>query len=134
MKKLSIQNRIENLEKVAEFVELFGEEHGLDSKTSFELNLILDELVTNIINYAYDDEDKHIIEIVLEKSNNTINIQTIDDGEEFNPLKKNEVNVKASLEDRKIGGLGIHIVKQKTDDISYERKEGRNILNLIKKL
>jgi anti-sigma regulatory factor (Ser/Thr protein kinase) len=134
MKKLSIQNNIDNLRKIADFVEKFGEEYNLDSKTSFELNLILDELVTNIISYAYDDEDKHMIEIVLEKSDDVINIRTIDDGKEFNPIEKDKVDVQASLEERKIGGLGIHIVKQKTDKITYERKDNRNILSLIKKI
>lgn len=134
MKKLSIQNRIENLNKVAGFVEEFGEENNLDNKTSFELNLILDELVTNIISYAYEDKNEHTIEITMEKSDNTINIQSIDDGKEFNPLNKEEVNIDAAIDERKVGGLGIHIVKQKTDEIHYERKGSKNILNLIKKI
>lgn len=134
MKKLSIENKIENLDKVAEFVEKFGEENKLDGKTVFEINLILDELVTNIVSYAYDDNDIHMIDILLEQNNGIINIQTIDDGKEFNPLEKEEVKLDMSLDERKIGGLGIHIVKQKTDEISYERKENKNVLYLTKSL
>ena len=134
MNKLSIENNIENLDKVAGFIEKFGDENGLSGKTVFELNLILDELVTNIVSYAYKDEESHTIDITIRKRDNEIKIQVTDDGNEFNPLKKEEVNLDTPLEEKGIGGLGIHIVKQKTDEIFYERKDNKNILNLTKKI
>lgn len=134
MAKLSIENKIENLNKLAEFIENFGEEHELSPKNIFELNLILDELITNIISYAYEDDSDHIIELDINKEKDELKIQVIDDGKEFNPLEKEEVKLDEDLDERKIGGLGIHIVKEKTDEIKYKRESNKNILMLKKKL
>jgi anti-sigma regulatory factor (Ser/Thr protein kinase) len=134
MAKLSIENKIENLNKLAEFVENFGEENKLSPKNIFELNLILDELITNIISYAYKDDANHIIELEINLENDELKIQLIDDGKEFNPLEKEDVKLDEDLDERKIGGLGIHIVKEKTDEINYKRENNKNILILRKKL
>lgn len=134
MAKLSIENKIENLNKLAEFIENFGEEHELSPKNIFELNLILDELITNIISYAYEDDSDHAIELDIIKEKDELKIQLIDDGKEFNPLEKEEVKLDEDLDERKIGGLGIHIVKEKTDEIKYKRESNKNILMLKKKL
>ncbi|MBZ0181408.1 MAG: ATP-binding protein [Melioribacteraceae bacterium] len=134
MAKLSIENKIENLNKLAEFIENFGEEHELSPKNIFELNLILDELITNIISYAYEDDSDHAIELDINKEKDELKIQLIDDGKEFNPLEKEEVKLDQDLDERKIGGLGIHIVKEKTDEIKYKRESNKNILMLKKKL
>lgn len=134
MAKLSIENKIENLNKLAEFIENFGEEHELSPKNIFELNLILDELITNIISYAYEDDSDHAIELEINKEKDELKIQLIDDGKEFNPLEKEEVKLDEDLDERKIGGLGIHIVKEKTDEIKYKRESNKNILMLKKKL
>ncbi len=134
MIKLSIENKIENLDKVARFVEEFGDINALEPKTIFELNLVLDELVTNIISYGYNDDLVHMIDIIINKKSDVIELQLIDDGREFNPLKKEDVDLNTSLQDKTIGGLGIHLVKQKTDELSYERKENKNILFITKKI
>ena len=134
MTKLSIENNIENLNKLAEFVENFGEEHELSPKNIFELNLILDELITNIISYAYEDNSNHIIELEINKESDELKILLIDDGKEFNPLEKEEAKLDEELDERKIGGLGIHIVREKTDEIEYKRESNKNILLLKKKL
>jgi len=134
MAKLSIENKIENLNKLAEFVENFGEENKLSPKNIFELNLILDELITNIISYAYKDDANHIIELEINLENDELKIQLIDDGKEFNPLEKEDVKLDEDLDERKIGGLGIHIVKEKSDQIDYKRESNKNILLLKKKL
>lgn len=134
MKKLSIENKIENLAKVAEFIEEFGDKNGLNQKMVFELNLILDELVTNTISYGFKDEGIHTIDIMVEKDDNEIKIKMIDDGGEFNPLETKEVDLNKPLKEKSIGGLGIHFVKQKADEIRYERDEDKNILYVTKKL
>ena len=134
MQKLTIENKIQNLDKVAAFIEKFGEDNELSPKLVFELNLILDELVTNTISYGYKDDGSHTIEIIVEKDADQIKIEVRDDAEEFNPLLKEEVNLETPLQGKRIGGLGIHLIKEKADNISYERKDGKNILQLIKKL
>lgn len=134
MKNISIENKISSLNIIASYVEQFGEENNLSFNIIFELNLILDELITNTINYGYIDNEIHMIDIFMDIENNNIVIKIIDDAKEFNPLSKDEVNTDKELEQRQIGGLGIHIVKQKTDDIYYERSGDRNILKLVKSL
>ncbi|MBU0475942.1 MAG: ATP-binding protein [Bacteroidetes bacterium] len=134
MKNLSIENKISSLSIIASFVEQFGAENNLSQKHIFELNLILDELITNTINYGYSDDEAHMIEISMEIENENILVKIIDDGNEFNPLSKEEVNINENLDQRKIGGLGIHIVKQKTDEIKYERKGDKNIVRFVKNL
>jgi len=134
MKNISIENKISSLNIIASYVEQFGEENNLSFNIVFELNLILDELITNTINYGYIDNEIHMIDIFMDIENDNVIIKIIDDAKEFNPLSKDEVNTDKELEQRQIGGLGIHIVKQKTDDIYYERSGDRNILKLVKSL
>lgn len=134
MKNISIENKISSLNIIASYVEQFGEENNLSFNIVFELNLILDELITNTINYGYIDNEIHMIDIFMDIENDNVIIKIIDDAKEFNPLSKDEVSTDKELEQRQIGGLGIHIVKQKTDDIYYERSGDRNILKLVKSL
>ena len=134
MQKLSIENKIKNLEKVAEFIEQFCAENNLSPKISFELNLVLDELVTNIIHYAYADKETHLIDLIIEKGLDEVKMKVIDDGHEFNPLERADPKTDISLQDRSVGGLGIFFVKQKVDKVAYLREEDKNILTLIKKI
>jgi serine/threonine-protein kinase RsbW len=133
MPKISITNKIENLEKVANFIEQFCTENNLNDNISFDLHLVEDELTTNIINYAFDDNLEHTIDISIKLESGDVKMQIFDDGKEFNILEAKEANVDLPLEERQIGGLGIFLVKQKMDLINYERKENKNILTLIKR-
>jgi phosphoserine phosphatase RsbU/P len=133
MPKISITNKIENLEKVADFIEKFCNENNLNDYISFDLHLVEDEITSNIINYAFDDGLEHIIDISIELESGQVNIRFTDDGNEFNILEAKEANVDLPLEERPIGGLGIFLVKQKMDFIDYKRIENKNILTLIKR-
>lgn len=104
----------------------------IDKKTLFYLNLIGDELITNIISYGYEDEHEHIIllNIVITDTHWTLEIR--DDGRPFNPLRHDNQLEHITIEEMPIGGLGIHFVKQIMDEISYERNESFNIIKLKK--
>jgi serine/threonine-protein kinase RsbW len=106
----------------------------IDEKTLFHLNLIADELVTNIISYGYKDEYKHFIQMHLVINPTQWTLKIIDDGQPFNPLNRLSPDLNLSVEDRAIGGLGIHFVKQIMDEISYERTESHNIISMKKYL
>ena len=134
MKNIIIENNIRNLDKIAGFIEEFGNDHNLNQKTCFELNLILDELVTNTIQYGYADDKIHLIDISIRKEQDKIFIQVTDDGIEFNPIEKKDTNINTPLQDKTVGGLGIYFVKQKVDELTYTRQDGKNVLSLIKKL
>ncbi len=132
MIKIELLNQLEQLAKLAEVIETFGEENNLPMNVVFDINLSLDELVTNIILYGYNDKNTHKIEVILEKEGNNIEITLIDDGQEFDPTKKEKPNLDLEVEDKGIGGLGIHFVKTKMDEIKYKREENKNILTLKK--
>lgn len=130
----TLKNRISELNKLAEELEKFSSEYKLPQKILFDINLSLDELVTNIISYGYDDDKDHDILISIAKEEDNIFITLEDEGIEFNPLNTEEPETETELEDREIGGLGIYFVKNKMDRISYERIGGRNILKLEKQI
>ena len=114
-KNITIINQVEQLEELAGILETVSEEWDIPMKVSLNLNLVLEELITNIIFYGYDDKNEHRIFIRLYKKDNEIEIQIEDDGKEFNPLLVAEPDIDESIENRKIGGLGIHFVRKIMD-------------------
>ncbi|HPT04027.1 MAG TPA: ATP-binding protein, partial [Bacteroidales bacterium] len=127
-------NQVEQLEELAGILETVSEEWDIPMKVSLNLNLVLEELITNIIFYGYDDKNEHLIYIRLYKKDNEIEIQIEDDGKEFNPLLVAEPDIDESIENRKIGGLGIHFVRKIMDSMNYRRSDGKNILTLTKNI
>ena len=97
-------------------------------------NLAIEELVTNCIKYAYDDAKEHIIEIELKLSEDHLTLTVKDDGHPFNPLEFPPPNTNLPLEDRPIGGLGIHLLRKSSDRMEYARVESKNQLTLRKSL
>lgn len=121
------------------FVEQISEEYGLDMAFSFQLHLSLDEAVSNVVNYAYGEQKD--MPITIEAQDTTVGdrrqlvLRLIDNGMEFNPLAEApEVDVTLSAEERQVGGLGIFLIRQVMDEVSYERKSGQNQLTMIKYL
>jgi len=133
-KNITIINQVEQLEELAGILETVSEEWDIPMKVSLNLNLVLEELITNIIFYGYDDKNEHLIYIRLYKKDNEIEIQIEDDGKEFNPLLVAEPDIDESIENRKIGGLGIHFVRKIMDGMNYRRSDGKNILTLTKNI
>ncbi|WP_147819763.1 ATP-binding SpoIIE family protein phosphatase [Salidesulfovibrio onnuriiensis] len=115
-------------------VEAFCSRHDFPAKLIFNLTLVLDELITNIISYGYSDMDEHPIEVSIATDGNLIRLRIEDDAEPFNILEAPAPELDTPLEERnrQIGGMGIHIVKKLVNCLRYERKDGRNILTLEK--
>ncbi len=99
-----------------------------------EIHLILEELFTNIVNHGFTDEKEHEIQIELRCNHTAMTIRFEDDGPAFNPTKKCSPDTGCAIEERLIGGLGIHFVKHFIDTCTYERKNGKNIMVLEKRL
>ena len=97
-------------------------------------SLAIEELVTNCIKYGYDDDRDHRIEIELKYAPAELTITVTDDGHRFNPLDRPEPDVNLPVEDRPIGGLGIHLLRKMADRIDYAREDSHNRLTLHKKL
>ena len=110
------------------------EENNANSKAVYQMNLALEEIFVNIVNYAYPNKDGKVdISYKLNKKDKSINIKIKDKGKEFNPLAAKDPDLGAPAKDRKIGGLGIFIVKNVVDDIKYQRIDNQNVLEITKK-
>ena len=97
-------------------------------------NLVFDELVNNIISYAFADDGAHDIEVTAELTPNRLIITLSDDGIPFNIFQQEPPDTALSIEEREIGGLGVHLVRRMMDEVSYRRTTGRNVVTLIKYL
>ena len=113
----------------------FARLEKLPENVVFQSRLALDELFVNIVNYGYEDDERHIIEVDLTVNDEQLQIDIRDDGIAFDPLTEApEPDLESSLEDRNIGGNGILLVKTMMTDVSYQRVDEKNHLRLIKNL
>ena len=131
-KEIVINNQIEELERLAVFVEEVAEELGLDPELTMNLNLALEEVVSNVILYAYPREMGEKITIMAQSDSHNLVFTITDKGKEFDPTQVEEADITLSAEDREIGGLGIYIVKNIMNEVTYQRLDGKNILTLKK--
>lgn len=127
-----LKNNLDELEKLSTNLEAFFEKNDIAPKLLFQVNLVLDELVTNIISYAYSDDLVHEVLIEISFADSTINLTVSDDGVAFDPTTIPEPDLNQSAEERELGGLGIHFVRQNMDCMEYQRLDERNILSLKK--
>ena len=133
-KKLVIKNEISEIGKLATFIEELGEELVLTPDLIFNLNLALEEAVTNVIFYAYPKEEQKDIFISANMSDNILIFVLTDSGKEFDPTKVPDADITLSAEERQIGGLGIFLIRQIMNTVEYQRIDGKNILTLGKQL
>lgn len=130
---LILKNQVEELNKLPEFVDTVCEEAGIDMVLIASLNLALEEAATNVVLYAYGKNEGEVdIEAVY--TDKYLKFILTDTGVAFDPTQKEEVDTTLSVEERQIGGLGIHLVRQIMDSVNYERINGKNVLTLIKRL
>ena len=131
--KLVIEATLENLSKVNDFVEEFLKEKECSPKVRMQLEVVVEEIFTNIANYAYgDDAGKVTIEGCLEDDAAKFRLKFMDHGVPYNPLKQPDPDITAGADERPVGGLGIFLVKNNVDDISYQHEDGQNILTIVK--
>ncbi len=123
-------NRLDELSRVTEEAVRFVEERGVDGRAVYVVNLAIEEMVTNILKYGYDDSSVHEILLRLEVQPGAVRLVLEDDGHEFNPVTAPEPDVSQSAEDREPGGLGIHLVRKLVERMDYERSGGRNRLTV----
>lgn len=132
-KHIQISNDLSELERLNLLVEEFGGENNFKTEEEYAIYLCLEEMVTNVISYAWPDGGEHTIDIRLTVDEESIRVEIDDSGAEFNPVEYGTPDTSASAEDRPIGGLGIHLVKQTMDDMFYQRVDDRNALIMKKK-
>lgn len=128
---VTIENNFNELEEISRTVRSFGEEIGLNPDTIFALDLALEEILTNIIKYGYDDLARHELEIRLWVESASVVVEVRDDGHEFNPVVAPEPDTRKPAAERPIGGLGLHLIRKMVGSIEYKRLQGMNIVRLI---
>lgn len=130
---LQLENTNEAIGPATQTAEAWLDARQLPPNVSYLVSLAIEELVTNCIKYGYDDDGKHTIDIVLSVSDQALTMRVVDDGHPFDPLALTTPDLSQDIEEREIGGLGIHLLKELSDDIQYERHDGTNRLTLIKR-
>ena len=133
-KSIILANNISEITRLYEFIEELGNDFSLSPDIVFNLNLVLEEAVVNIINYAYPKEEHQSSYLSARMHEGSIVLVLTDTGKEFDPTAAPEADVTLSADDRQIGGLGIFLIRQIMNEVKYERIEGKNVLTLEKKL
>lgn len=135
MRELTIDATIENIPVVTGFVDESLEELGCPLKAQMQIDIAIDELFGNIANYAYKpDVGPATVRVEVEEDPLAVIITFIDHGRPFDPRMVEDPDTTLKADERKIGGLGVFLVKKTMDELSYEYIDGKNILRIRKKL
>jgi sigma-B regulation protein RsbU (phosphoserine phosphatase) len=130
--KITVKNRLDDIGVVEEQFYEFAQENGIPDTIRQKVSIVLDEMLNNIISYAYQDDEEHDIELDIELSGNRLVATIRDEGIPFNPFGLGEPDVAAAVEEREIGGLGIHLVRSVMDEYLYQRQINKNVVTLVK--
>lgn len=130
--ELTVPNQLSENARVKEHFDTFAEHYGIPDPIRLKMHVVIDELLMNIISYAYPDDDRHDICIKIELSTDRLKVSMVDDGVPFNPLGIETPDTELSLEEREIGGLGIHLIRKMMDRVSYQRRIEKNVISVVK--
>lgn len=133
-RQITLPNDVQEVPQLNVFVDEVCEQADFDMSTTLKLNLAIEEAVVNVMNYAYPAGEKGDVDIEAMINDEYLVFVISDSGTPFDPTAKAEVDTTLSAEERGIGGLGIHLIRQIMDTINYERVDGKNVLTLRKKL
>lgn len=133
-RQLIVKNQLEDLMTINAFLEELGTEWEIPDAMVMTLLLVIEEAFTNVVNYAFTDDLAHDIELKVVKQDDLIRLSLLDDGVPYDPTGKEDPDTGLSVQERQIGGLGIFLIKQMMDHVTYERRDGRNVLIMEKQL
>lgn len=135
MKELIVEAKKENLQEVQTFIDEQLEEVDCPMSAQISINIAVEELFVNIASYAYEHgEGVAVVQVTVHEEPLSVEITFIDNGKQYDPLAKADPDTTLSAKERKKGGLGIFMVKKSMDNVSYEYKDGKNILTIKKNL
>ena len=131
---LELHNDIKQISLLAEFIETIAEEKQLDETLAMNLNLALEEAVTNVILYAYPKGTDGLVDIEAILKDHSLEFIITDSGVPFDPTAAPEADITLSADERPIGGLGIFMVRKLMDEVHYQRLDGKNVLKMTKNI
>jgi anti-sigma regulatory factor (Ser/Thr protein kinase) len=131
---MSLANDVHEVARVIDSLEEFGAQHAIPSAQTLRFALALDELITNIILHGFAGRSGGSIRLLVEHADGILRAELTDDGPPFDPFRAELEEPHGEIESRKVGGLGINLVKASMDRIRYERSGGFNCVNMEMKL
>ena len=134
MKELTLPASIANLPQATEWLEQLLEEMDCPMKPQIQLSVAMDELFSNIAKYAYPNGVGDVTIRLEQTESSAVRLTFADRGIPYDPLQKEDPDISLSAQEREIGGLGIYMVKKTMDEITYEYKDGQNILSVTKRI
>lgn len=131
---IEIKNDLKEIDRVNEEFHSFLESAGVSVAFGYKFSVVFDELLNNTISYAYTDDAEHAIAVEAEIRGDNLVVTIIDDGMPYNPFTRPAPDTSLSLEEREIGGLGVHLVRNLVEDVGYQRKTNTNVITLTHRL
>ena len=131
---ITLPNDIDTVPQLPQFIDEVAEDAALDASLTMSLNLAIEEAVVNVMQYAYPEGTKGTVNIVATIADGVLSFVISDSGKPFDPTAAPPVDISLPVEDRPVGGLGIHLVRHLMDAVRYERRDGKNVLTLEKNL
>jgi anti-sigma regulatory factor (Ser/Thr protein kinase) len=132
--RLRITNSVEALGQASDAATAWLQANRVPPDAALLANLAIEELVTNCIKYGYADSDEHVIDVDMQVTDGRLEVHVTDEGRAFNPLEVSAPDLSLPLEERPIGGLGLHLLKTMSDAMTYERRDHLNFVTLVKRL
>ena len=129
-----LKNQPSEITRLHDILLEFGRTRSIPESVVSSLNLALEEIIINIMSYGHPDTQEHDILFRVRLEGGELIAEVEDDGIPFNPLDAPNPDVTLPIDDRPIGGLGIHLTKKMVDGIAYSQRDGKNVLRLRKKL
>lgn len=129
---VTISNTNEELERLQSEAAAFVRRAGLTDAAVLELQLVIEESVVNVIRYAFPEGGRHDIAVHFETNGPEFSMEVVDDGIAFDPTSIPPADINAPIDERPIGGLGMHLIRATMDRVEYQRRDGRNRLFMAK--
>jgi len=131
---LVLRNDLGELERMSQAVSAWCRANAVSAEAEYQVNLALDEIVSNVIHHGWKDDGAHQLHVRVSRAENELTVEVEDDAAPFNPLEVPAPDITKPLEERPVGGLGIHLVRQIMDGLEYRRHDGKNFLIMKKKI
>jgi serine/threonine-protein kinase RsbW len=131
---VTVRNQVSELVRLHQFIADFWMDNQLAPDIEFDVSLALEETFTNIVRYGFEDHEEHQILVRISLDDGWVAVSVEDDGMPFNPLEVPPPDIDSPLEQRPVGGLGIHLVRNVVDQLEYTRQGDRNCLVLKKRM
>ena len=129
-----LRNDLSELERLSQGVSSWCGVNAVSAEAEYQVNLALDEIVSNVIRHGWKDGGEHQLQVSLSCAGNELTVEVEDDAPPFNPLEAPPPDLTKPLEERAVGGLGIHLVRQIMDGLEYRQQDGRNFLVMKKRI